>query len=331
MLKSAMRLVAPSMFAVAAPFAFAGPANAAGDYPDGPIEWVCATSPGSGAARWCMMMANEMGNILDTPINVVYRPAGSSHEAVVHTYSEDADGYTILHGNGSFPGYFNLPHFTRTHEDFQLVARIEQTLYGIAVRCDDPEINSWEDMANFVQENPGELAMGSNKVGSLHHRHHARMSDALGGGLRFVPYEGTGDVVSDVVGGHLRVGFAQPGLWNSHIEAGTICPLLILNEDRLDHPQWEDVPSVPEVGLTYEIPHQWQGFFVKIGTPEEIMDVLSEAAVQVLESEAYQEYLSQNPHVMANFEDDRDHLQADFAENIASAREFMIENEIIED
>lgn len=308
------------------------PLSTLADYPGGePITLVCSTGPGSSAAAWCQMMASEMSkpDNLDVPINVVYKPGGANNEAAVYTYQKPADGHTILHISGSWPGYFNLPHFTYGFEDFEFVARVEKHLYAIATRCDDPDFKSWSDVVEYAKAHPGELVMGSNKPGSIHHRNHVRINNAAGIHLRFVPYQGTGAVVKDVIGGHIRIGMAQPGKWNQHIEAGTACPLFLQNETRLDHPLWEDVPSAPEVGLDYDIAHQWQGFVVKAGTPDEIAVALGKAAEQVTESAAYRTYLEQQPHVIPEFSRDREALRADFEQNLKSAREFMLENNII--
>lgn len=330
MLKSLFKHALP-LVAVAMPIAISGHAYAA-DFPSKPVELICTTAPGSGAATWCNMMAEELKkpDYLGVPVNVVFKNAGSNHEPVVHVDAKPADGYTIMHMSGSFPGYFNLPHFTKSYDDFRIIARVEQTLYGIAVRCDDPDIKSWDDLVAYAKKHHGELAMGSNKVGSIHHRHHVRLVNDIGSEIRFVPYKGTGGVVKDVVGKHLRVGFAQPGKWNSHIEAGTICPLLILNEKRLDHPLWKDVPAVPEAGLKYTIPHQWQGFLVKKGTPEDVMDKLSSAIKKVTESDAYEKYMAKQPHVIPNFEDDRKKLSSDFYDALKDTRKFMIDNGMIQ-
>jgi len=303
-------------------------------FPSKPIELVCTTKPGSGTSVWCEMLSKELAKdeYLGVPINVTYKSGGSNHEPVLYVTNKDADGYTIMHMSRSFTSYFNLPHFTKTFDDFSLIAQFEQTVYGVGVRCDDPDIKSWEDLVAYNKANPGELAMGSNKVGSTHHLQHVRIGlDPKGADLRFVPYRGTGGVVKDVIGKHLRVGFAQPGLWNPHIEAGTICPLLILNEERLDHPLWADVPSVREVGMTYEVPHQWQGFMVKAGTSDEHMDKLAGALRAVAESDDYKNvYMANNPHVVPAFEDNRDELATKFRAQLANTREFLLEIGMIE-
>ncbi|MGI9522854.1 MAG: tripartite tricarboxylate transporter substrate binding protein [Hyphomicrobiaceae bacterium] len=305
--------------------------SAAAKFPDKPIELVCTTKPGSGAARWCQMMAEELKKPeqLGTPINVIFKSGGSNHEPTLYVANKPADGYTLLHVSASFKGYFNLPHYQKTFDDFVLLGRVEKHLYGIAVRCDDPDIKSWKDLVNYAKANPGKLAMGSNKVGSNHHRHHVALYSDLGLNVRFIPYRGTGGVVKDVVGKHLRVGFAQPGKWNSHIKAGTICPLALLNETRLGDPQWKDVPAITELGAKYTIPHQWQGFMVRKGTPEEAMNSLASAFKAVTLSAAYKEYLSRQPHVVAEFHGDRQKLDSYFRSGLDEARAFMIKHKII--
>ena len=86
--------------------------NVANAFPTKPIELICSTKAGSGAAAWCEMMANEMSQKgrLGVPITVLYKPGGANHEGAVYTDSKKSDGHTILHINGSHSGYFNLPH-----------------------------------------------------------------------------------------------------------------------------------------------------------------------------------------------------------------------------
>ena len=171
--------------------------------------------------------------------------------------------------------------------------------------------------------------MGSNKNGSLHHRQHILINNDQGIKMRFVPYKGTGGVVKDIAGGHLRVGFAQPGKWNKHITSGVACPLALLNETRLDHPLWKDVPTIGEVGAKYTIPHQFQGFMVKKGTSDKIMDAIAKAAKDVINSEAYQKYIKKQPLVIPMFEDDRKAITSNFKQSLKDARVFMKANGII--
>ena len=61
--------------------------NVANAFPTKPIELICSTKAGSGAAAWCEMMANEMSQKgrLGVPITVLYKPGGANHEGAVYT------------------------------------------------------------------------------------------------------------------------------------------------------------------------------------------------------------------------------------------------------
>jgi tripartite-type tricarboxylate transporter receptor subunit TctC len=94
----------------AAGFALLGSAmSAQAGWPEQPIEMVCATDAGSGAANWCLLMAELVGNDLGQPINVLFKPAGAGNEAATYVAQRPADGYTWLQRNTSYGGYMNLP------------------------------------------------------------------------------------------------------------------------------------------------------------------------------------------------------------------------------
>ena len=248
-------------------------------FPSKPMELICTTSPGSSLSVWCQLMGQELPKVLGVPMQVIFKSGGSQHEPVLYVSDKPADGHTIMHVSASYYGYFFLPHYKRSYEDFEMLARVETHMNGIALRCDNPMgIKTWQDLVAYAKKNPGKLAQGSNKIGSNHHRHQTALFKAAGIDVRFVPYNGDGDTVKDVVGGHIPVGMGSPRTWRPHIEAGTICPLLIMNEERLKGDKnWANVPGTREAGLNYDIVHQWQGFMVKKGTPPEVMDRLADA------------------------------------------------------
>jgi tripartite-type tricarboxylate transporter receptor subunit TctC len=307
-------------------------AQKAKDFPSQPMEWICTTRPASSVAVWCHVMAKELGAVLGQPIKVIFKSGGSQHEPVLYVTGKPADGLTVMHTSASFYGYFHLPHYKRTYDDFQHLAQVEKHVYGVAVRCDNKYgIKTYEDLVKVVQANPGKLAMGSNKVGSNHHRHQLYFMNDAKLKMRFVPYQGDGNTVKDVVGGFLPVAMASPKTWRPHITAGTICPLVMLSEKRLHaDPQWKDVRSVREVGLKYEVKHHWQGIFVKKGTPEHILDKLADALVQVTQSKGYLEYIKDGTHIEPALRIDRDWLDADMRKNMPPVKQFLKDNKVIQ-
>ena len=303
-------------------------AGAQEDYPNQPIELVCSTSAGSTAAQWCQLMAQVLSKdeLLGVPVNVSYRGAGSGNEAAVHVAQRPADGYTILHSNASWSGYMNLPSFTPEPDDFEFLVRVEKFVYGLGTHVDS-EFETFEDAVEFARANPQTLAVAGNKIGSIHHKHILSLFKAAGTEVNHIPYEGSGDAVRDVLGQHVPLGLGSIGQLQPHVDAGNMRPLVVLNEERVE--AMPDVPTAAELGYEYDISHQWQGIFVKSGTPDEVKAKLREAFQMVVESPEYAEYLKNSPHVEANFESDEETLRKSFDADLVDYRTFMQENGIL--
>lgn len=306
----------------------AAPPALAQDYPNKPIEFICATSAGSTAAQWCQLMAQELGkpDALGQPVHVSYRGGGSGNEAAAYSVRKGNDGYTLLHANASWAGYMNLPTFSEDPDQFKLAAKVEKFLYSLAVPADS-EFKTIEDVVTYAKENPGTLSVAGNKIGSIHHKHIVAFFNAAGAEVNYIPYEGSGDAVKDVLGKHVPIGLGTIGQWAPHVEAGTIRPLVLLNEERVA--AVPDLPVPSDMGLDYPMQHQWQGFFLLDGTPPEVHEKLSAALAKVVEGEEYKKYLDINKHVTAALDTDMAKLDQEFTAEKALFQEFMVENGII--
>lgn len=303
-------------------------AQAQDDYPQKPVELVCSTSPGSTAAQWCQMVAQVLsqGDMLGVPVNVAFKGAGSGNEAAVYVRGRPSDGYTILHANASWSGYMNLPTFEASVEDFEFLARIEKFIYALGTHSDMP-YQTFDDAVKAAKEKPGTLAVAGNKIGSIHHKHILSVFAAAGAEAVHIPYEGSGDAVRDVLGQHVPLGLGSIGQLQPHVEAGSIRPLVVLNEERVA--AFPDVPTPAELGYDYPISHQWQGIFLRSGTPDEVKVKLREALTKMMDSPEYADYLKNSPHVEKNFETDPATLKRSFEDEISDYRKFMQANGIL--
>jgi tripartite-type tricarboxylate transporter receptor subunit TctC len=305
---------------------FATPALAA--YPDKPITMICATSPGSGASRWCQMMAQGLAkkDALGVPVRVVFKPGGSGNEAAVYADNKPADGYTLMHANGSYSGYMNLPTFSVKRNDLTLVARIVKSLY-VVVTPADSKYKSFADVVKAAKAEPGKLPVAGNKLGSNAHRQIISLFNAAGVKVNHIPYHGTGKSLKDLLGHHIMLGLSNPSLVIPHIKAGALRALVLLDTKRL--PEMPNVPTPHDLGLNYDLPVQWQGFFLKTGTPPAVKQKILKAMATVVHSQEFKAYLKKTPGVVENFITDEAALNKDLDKNIKATREFMKENGLI--
>ena len=293
---SRLAAFAALMFAVAS-----SPARSA--FPDHPIEFLCATSAGSGAANWCLLMAELTGKELGQPVKVLFKPSGAGNEAATYVDERPADGYTWLQRNTSYGGYMSLPTFRPNPKDFEVVVEVEKFLYVIAVRADSP-YKTFQELLDAMKTKGESISFAANKPGSAHHLHLVKLFNAAGVKWKYVPYAGAGGAMRDTLGGHVDVAIGPPGIWLPHVESGDARFLLLINEEHLDKKGLKGLPIPSDFGLNYNIIHQVQGIFVKKGTPEDVTDKIAAAFKAATQTEKYKEYLKQNPHVVPAFSAD---------------------------
>lgn len=310
----------------ATPMLFAAPAMA--KYPDKPITLSCGTSAGSGAARWCQVMARGLSqkDALGVPVRVVFKPGGSGNESAVYTENRPADGYTLMHANGSYSGYMNLPTFSVKRSDLTLIARVVKSLY-VLVTPTDSKYKTFADVVKAAKAEPGKLPIAGNKLGSNADRQMIALFNASGVKVNPIPYHGTGKSLKDLLGHHIMLGLSNPQLVIQHIKAGELRGLMLLDNKRL--PQMPNTPIPSELGLHYKMPVQWQGFFVRSNTPPAIKAKIIKALGVVVHSAAFKAYLKKSPGVVEDFITNEKKLNADLDENIKAARKFMKANGLI--
>ena len=218
--------------------ALGGPAAAQESWPEQPIEFVCATSAGSGAANWCLLMSELVGEELGTPIEVLFKPARRQRG------SDESTPGRRLHlaaAEHELRGYMNLPTFRPDPTNFEVPVEVEKFLYVVAVNADSP-YETWEDLAAAMREAGEPIPVAANKPGSAHHLHLVKLFEAAGLPWTYVPYDGAGAPMRDTLGGHVDVAIGPPGIWQPHVDAGDARFLMLINEEHVDRPGLADLP-----------------------------------------------------------------------------------------
>jgi tripartite-type tricarboxylate transporter receptor subunit TctC len=231
-----------------------------------------------------------------------------------------------MHANGSYSGYMNLPTFTPKRSDLTLVARVVKSLY-VLVTPADSQFKTFADVVKAAKAEPGKLPVAGNKLGSNAHQQVISLFNAAGVTVNHVPYGGTGKSLKDMLGHHIMLGLSNPSLVIPHIKAGKMRALVLLDTKHL--PEMADTAIPKDLGLNYDLPVQWQGFFLKSGTPPEVKAKIIKALGVVVHSPEFQTYLKKTPGVVEDFIVDEPALNKDLDKNIKATHEFMKANGVI--
>lgn len=256
------------------------------DYPQRSIELVIPFGQGGGNDLVGRAFAQSLAEYSNVDVLPVNRTGGSGAVGFHAASTARPDGYTIAMINSSLVGN---PHiidgFPASVDDFTPICLLSAEPVGIAVRHDS-EIETLQDWVDIAQEDPDRLALGYVSIGELIALSAGNVTDT---DPTLIPYPGTGDSITAVIGGHIDGAIASDAEAYSQIQAEQLRMLAFFSEERSK--SLPDVPTSAEEGYPLDI-----GLFRAIGAPsnipEEVEEYLIQACDAIAQEEAFIERMS---------------------------------------
>ena len=250
--------------------AAAGAAPAAEWPMDRPIQMIIPTPTGGGSDIFGRMIASQLGKALGQ--NIVVENRGGANGLIGQTALVKApgDGYTILFsytaaivGNPALQS--KMPYDTL--KDLVPIAQIGSGGNYLAVTSDVP-VRDARSFVDWAKAQPAPLMYGSWGPGSGGHVTMEAIRNRTGLNLTHVPYRGSGPLMTDFVGGQIKVAFVDTVGSLPHIRSGKIKALAISGSRRA--PQTPEVPTLVEQGIPFAL-DSWYGLFAPAGTPDAVV------------------------------------------------------------
>ena len=184
-----------------------------------------------------------------------------------------------LPGDGLNVVGINLPHIVfqpiegevqyKTH-DITPVFWFHYTPDVLVVPEQSP-IKTFTDFIKTAKADPGKLSLGGSGLNSANHAAHERMNAAFGVKTVYIPYKGTGDMTTAVLGGQIDGAMSYSAFAINN--KGKVRALAIAMETR--HPLLPDVPTFRELGVDW-VDGAYRGIGVPKNTPPEARKRLSD-------------------------------------------------------
>jgi tripartite-type tricarboxylate transporter receptor subunit TctC len=124
------------------------------------------------------------------------------------------------------------------------------------------------DLVAYAKANPGKLNIGVPN-GAPPHMIAAWFRSATRTDVVIVPYKGASNVITDLMGGQIDLGFETTSVTFSHVHEGKVTALGVATQARL--PELPDVPTMIEGGLPDFIASSWTGIMAPAGTPKDVI------------------------------------------------------------
>jgi len=242
-------------------------------YPARPVRIVVGTPPGGTYDIVARLIAQWLSARLGRQFVIDNRPGGGTNIATDIVAHAAADGYTLLLAGS--PATINVTLYDKLNFNFLTdiapVAPIERMPLVMAVNPALPA-NSVAEFIAHAKAHAGAINMGSGGVGSTGHvagELFRMMADIR---MAHVPYRGEAPALTDLLGGRVEVVFSTAGSLMGYLKAGSLRPLAVSTDARLD-----TLPAVPPMAETlpgYEA-SSWTGIGAPAHTPPEIIERLN--------------------------------------------------------
>jgi len=250
-----------SVIAAATALPFSAPALVAaqGFSPQNP-ECIAPAAPGGGFDITCRLttrVLQETG-ISPVPIRTQNMPGGIGAVAInnINAQRRADPNVIVAFSTGS---WLNMAQgrFGRFGEnDVRWIGAIGADYGVIAVKRDSP-MNSLQDLVAAFRQNVAGIPVGSSgAVGSQDWTKVALIARAAGQDprrMRYVPFEGGGQAMAALLGGHIQVFPGDASEIRGQVEAREIKLLAVLSPNRLPG-VLADVPTAKEQGVDVEWP-----------------------------------------------------------------------------
>jgi tripartite-type tricarboxylate transporter receptor subunit TctC len=271
-----VRRIVESFFLVAGLALAIAPAHS-DDFPSRRITLIAPWPPAGAIDAICRELAPGVGDLLGQPVVVENRPGAGSTIGTADGAKATPDGYTlVLAGSGSMAIsptlYKEFPYDPR--RDFAPIALVVRVPFILVVNPSLP-INSVPELISYAKAHPGALTYGSGGAGSPHQLFAEMFKTMTGTEMTHVPYKGSAPALTDVIGGHIALLFADPAPALPLIKAGKVRALGVTSAVPL--PAAPEIPPLSESGVPGFDAAGWGMVVAPARTPATIVKKLYDA------------------------------------------------------
>ncbi len=251
-------------------------------YPSGPVRWLVGFPPGGTADMISRDIAGDLEKVLGQPVVIENRPGANAGIGTAALTASAPDGYTFIMTDGAVLSispliYQKLPY---NPKDMMPVSFVATAPIWLAAHAKVP-VKTMPEFVAYAKANPGKSNYGSSGVGSFHHLSMEAIQSSLNVRLTHVPFKGSADSVTALLGGHIDYVFSSYASLRGGVESNHI--RLIASNGGQRAKLTPNLPTIAETipGYNFEVN---QGLFARTGTPREVVQrIAREIAVIVKE------------------------------------------------
>jgi tripartite-type tricarboxylate transporter receptor subunit TctC len=259
---------------------------AADDYPNRPIVLVIPLPPGGTNEIMARTVADKMSAALGQRIVIESRNAGGSGTVGTREVAHATpDGYTIILGYTSTLAtgpnlYRNVGYDSR--KDFAPLGLIASAPALLLVHKDVP-VNSVAELIALMKDSKEPYQVGTPGLGTVNYLASVLFAQQAGVKVQQIPEKGSNPLITDMMGGFVKVGFNPIPVSRAALDSGLIRAIAVTSQRHSTlMPQ---LPTLAESGLPGFDATLTYGLLAPAGTPRPIVDRLNKELRAALASD----------------------------------------------
>jgi tripartite-type tricarboxylate transporter receptor subunit TctC len=256
------------------------------DWPNRPIRLIVPFPAGGSTDISARIVGEYLSRSLGQQVYVENKSGANGNIGIEAAATSAPDGYTFLVSTDSVT---SNPHVYKMNIDvLKDLVPVVQLSHQPIVLAAHPSlgVKSIAELVALAKQQPGLSYATGSGVGSEQHMVVQWFAQIAGINLVQVPYRGGGQAITDLIGGHVKLGSLGSTPLIPYYKAGTL--LLLAQSTEARSTSLPDIPTFQEAGIKGLVLDQWVGVFAPAKTPSaitarlgaEIRKALADSAVR---------------------------------------------------
>ena len=272
-------------------------------------------APGSGVDVQARTISNGLAKALGKPVVVENLPGAGGIMGLQEIARAPKDGFTIGMASSNMvilPSmHKTLPY--DTVKDFTPVS-IVGTVSIVLVTNPASPFRNLKELIALAKSQPGKLSFGSTGIGSVLHLAGELFCSEAGVQITHVPYKGGGQLMTDVMGGHVDMGFLALPSCVEQVKAGKLLAIGVSTPKRPSG--LPDAPTLAESGLPNYSYDAWVALIGPGNLPQPIIKRLNTAVLETLKVKEIRQALLVHSEIVGSTPEEATRiLEADLIKN----------------
>jgi tripartite-type tricarboxylate transporter receptor subunit TctC len=227
-----------------------------------PLRVILPVSAGSGVDTIMRAASPALSKALGQPVVIENLPGAGGIPGTAALVKAPADGNTIgvvSNNHVVNPSVYRKIPFDALN-DITPISVVGATPFVLVVNPAKVPAKDAKELVAFLKAKPGAYNYASSGNGTIIHLAGAMFIEAAGVEVRHIPYKGTGQMITDLIGGQVEMGVVAVPAAQGHLKSGALRAIGVTGATRV--PSLPDVPTIAEQGFpTVDV----AGWFAVIG------------------------------------------------------------------